>query len=307
MDASYSIVGSDLGSDSDSRQPGDTATIGGASDSDSGWDDREPRNQHESQTKSKIIVVGAGPVGALAAIYAANRGFEVEVYELRNDLRDPSTTPLNFTRSINLALSERGINSLRASGRHGLLERIMADTIPMRGRMIHGKKTSGRLFDEAQDYDVHGRTIFAVDRGGLNKHLLDELESMPNVKIFFNHKLVGANFIDNKAWLETESPAGERQEVEITFDLLIGADGAHSATRYHLMKFTRMDYKQEYIDTLWCEFTIPPKVNPTPTSKHAISPNHLHIWPGSDRMFIAIPSLDGSFTCTLFLPSAEFS
>lgn len=130
---------------------------------------------------------------------------------------------------------------------------------------------------------------------------------MPNVKIFFNHKLVGANFADNKAWLETKSPAGDRQEVEITFDLLIGADGAHSATRYHLMKYTRMDYKQEYIDTLWCEFTIPPNANPTATSKHSISPNHLHIWPGSDRMFIAIPSLDGSFTCTLFLPSAEFS
>ncbi|KFX94915.1 hypothetical protein O988_06083 [Pseudogymnoascus sp. VKM F-3808] len=307
MDSSYSMVGSDLGSDSDQHLPGDAATIGGASDSDSTWDERETQSQHRLGTKSKIVVVGAGPVGALAAIYAADRGFEVEVYELRNDLRDPSTTPLNFTRSINLALSERGINALRASGRHGLLERIMADTIPMRGRMIHGQKASGAFYEEAQDYDIHGRTIYAVDRGGLNKHLLDELESMPNVKIFFGHKLVGANFVDNKAWLETNSPAGDRQELEITFDLLIGADGAHSATRYHLMKFTRMDYKQEYIDTLWCEFNIPPNAYSTATAKFPISPNHLHIWPGSDRMFIAIPSLDGSFTCTLFLPSAEFS
>ncbi|OBT76015.1 hypothetical protein VF21_03528 [Pseudogymnoascus sp. 05NY08] len=308
MDSSYSIVESGLGLDSKQHQPGVTPTVTGARGSNSGSDARETQNQHESGTKSKIVVIGAGPVGALAAIYAAERGFEVEVYELRNDLRDPSTTPLNFTRSINLALSERGINSLRASGRLGLVERIMADTIPMRGRMIHGQKASGRLYEEAQDYDIHGRTIFAVDRGGLNKHLLDELESMPNVKIFFNHKLVGANFADNTAWLETNSPAGERQEVEITFDLLIGADGAHSATRYHLMKYTRMDYKQEYIDTLWCEFTIAPnEAYLTPTSKHTISPNHLHIWPGGDRMFIAIPSLDGSFTCTLFLPSAEFS
>lgn len=78
------MVGSDLGSDSDQRQPGDAATIGGASDSDSIWDDRETPSQHEPGTKSKIVVVGAGPVGALAAIYAADRGFEVEVYELRN-------------------------------------------------------------------------------------------------------------------------------------------------------------------------------------------------------------------------------
>ena len=84
MDSSYSIVGSDLGSDSDKRHAGETSTIGGASDSDSGWDDRETQSQHESETKGKIVVVGAGPVGALAAIYAADRGFEVEVYELRN-------------------------------------------------------------------------------------------------------------------------------------------------------------------------------------------------------------------------------
>lgn len=31
----------------------------------------------------KIVVVGAGPVGSLAALYAAQRGHEVEVYELR--------------------------------------------------------------------------------------------------------------------------------------------------------------------------------------------------------------------------------
>lgn len=31
----------------------------------------------------KFVVVGAGPVGALAAIYAAVRGDDVELYELR--------------------------------------------------------------------------------------------------------------------------------------------------------------------------------------------------------------------------------
>ena len=36
--------------------------------------------------KQKIIVVGAGPVGALAAVYAAQRGYDVEVYELRGGI-----------------------------------------------------------------------------------------------------------------------------------------------------------------------------------------------------------------------------
>lgn len=34
-------------------------------------------------TPQKMVIVGAGPVGALAALYGAQRGFIVEVYELR--------------------------------------------------------------------------------------------------------------------------------------------------------------------------------------------------------------------------------
>ncbi|RYP59529.1 hypothetical protein DL769_008489 [Monosporascus sp. CRB-8-3] len=264
-------------------------------------------------SKQKYVVVGAGPVGSLAALYAAKRGHDVEIYELRGDLRDPSTTPLNFTKSINLALSERGINAMRHADHPDLLGHVFSATIPMRGRMIHGRRPAGELYEEPQDYDVHGRTIFAVDRAGLNRRLLDILEAMPNVKFFFNHKLTGADFKRCKAWFEVRrsSDSGDRpREIEVNFDFMLGADGAHSAVRYHLMKFTRMDYQQEYIDTLWCEFQIKPAKKPRYSgmdSRFRISPNHLHIWPGKQFMFIAIPSEDGSFTCTLFLPGAEFA
>lgn len=159
------------------------------------------------------------------------------------------------------------------------------------------------------------QTIFAVDRGGLNKRLLDVLEEMPNVTFCFNHKLVGADFRRNKAWFEVKNGTGGPTEIEIDFDLMIGADGAHSAVRYHLMKFTRMDYEQRYIDTLWCEFQIQPKPTHDPSSKHQdqfqdqfpISPNHLHIWPAREFMFIAIPSQDGTFTCTLFASHDKYT
>ena len=39
-----------------------------------------------SKKKQKVIIVGAGPVGCLAALYAASRGDEVEVYELRGGM-----------------------------------------------------------------------------------------------------------------------------------------------------------------------------------------------------------------------------
>ena len=156
------------------------------------------------------------------------------------------------------------------------------------------------------------QAINAIDRGMLNNTLLDELEQTPNVKLFFNHKLTGADFSTNKAWFECPTSTshtgptttGHRApEIEVSFDYLIGADGAHSATRFHLMKFARVDYQQEYIDCLWCEFRIPPSEQ----GDFRISPNHLHIWPGGDFMFIALPSSDRSFTCTLFAPSSQYA
>jgi len=81
---------------------------------------------------------------------------------LISDLRDPSTTPLNFTKSINLALSERGINAMRHAGQPKLIEHVMTATIPMRGRMIHGSRPNGELYEEPQDYDVHGRVCFTA-------------------------------------------------------------------------------------------------------------------------------------------------
>ena len=163
--------------------------------------------------------------------------------------------------------------------------------------------------------------IRAVDRGGLNKCLLDALERLPNVRLHFNHKLTGANFDKKIAWFEQLVPQGAAEdirpkEVEIDFDLFIGTDGAHSATRFHLMKYARLNYQQEYIDTLWCEFSIAPHdaaiySKRSTASDHyrsfAISPSHLHIWPAGSFMFIAIPSSDESFTCTLFASSAHFA
>ncbi|KAJ8120601.1 hypothetical protein O1611_g10326 [Lasiodiplodia mahajangana] len=202
---------------------------------------------------------------------------------------------------------------MRHADHDKLIQHVVSATIPMRGRMIHGRTPDGALYEAGQDYDIHGRTIFAVDRAGLNKRLLDILDDMPNVKFCFNHKLTGADFKRRKAWFEFRdhtTTSDRPAEIEIDFDFMIGADGAHSAVRYHLMKFTRMNYNQEYIDTLWCEFQIKPNEvsnGQSAESKFRISPNHLHIWPGKEFMFIAIPSDDGSFTCTLFLPGSRFA
>ncbi|OAP62361.1 hypothetical protein AYL99_04564 [Fonsecaea erecta] len=259
----------------------------------------------------KVVVVGAGPVGSLAALYAASRGAVVEVYELRDDLRNVDTTPLNFTKSINLALSERGINAIRSAGTPGLLDKILERTIRMYGRMIHTRSSTGAFLQQSQAYDVHGRFQRSVDRGELNKVLLDQLDSLPNVKFFFQHKMTGADFRKKKAWFEvtdknSATPSDRPQEIEVSFDFCIGADGAHSATRHHMMKFARMDYHQIYIDCLWCEFTMPP-AKEGGFGGFAMPPTYLHIWPAGSFMFIALPNLDSTFVCTLFGPVELFT
>lgn len=150
----------------------------------------------------------------------------------------------------------------------------------------------------------------------MNSQLLQELEALPNVKLFFNHKLLSIDFKSNEAKLEFTSASiadnnqgNKSKEVVVKYDLLIGADGAHSAVRQQMMKNMCMDYSQSYIDTLWCEFTIKAReisTNQSTQSKFRISPEHLHIWPGKEYMFIAIPSLSGDFICTLFATSSIY-
>ncbi|RPA92564.1 FAD/NAD(P)-binding domain-containing protein [Choiromyces venosus 120613-1] len=252
-------------------------------------------------TRKKVIVVGAGPVGALAALYFSHAGWEVEVYELRGviDLRLPENLSLNFSKSINLALSERGINGLKNLGDGGkLLEEVLSETIPMYGRMIHTGVPGEK--GESQKYDVHGNFIRSADRARLNVQLLDAL-ALKDVKLFFHHGLRGLNLDANTAEFEKKDGSGEK--VTVHADLIVGADGAHSATRRLLQKSVRMYYEQIYIETLWQEYEIPPHKE---TGDFKIDANHLHIWPKKDFMFIAIPSIDKTFTCTLFMEQWRF-
>ncbi|CCM02351.1 uncharacterized protein FIBRA_04446 [Fibroporia radiculosa] len=249
-------------------------------------------------TPRKAVVVGAGPVGCLSAISLAKMGWSVEIYERRPDMRLPSSKAAAQQRSINLAISARGIAAIEAIHPNAA-GRFLKTVIPMRGRMIHHVSGS----QESQLYDKDGQCINSIGRAFMNENLLTEALDIPNIRVLFKHKVASIDF-DERIMVVRE--VDTERDLEIPFDFCVGADGSYSIVRGQLMRVIRMDYQQEYIPHDYLELKMPagPVVGGEPT--YLLDPNHLHIWPRHTFMLIALPNKDKSFTCTLFAPTAEF-
>ncbi len=228
----------------------------------------------------KISITGAGLVGSLLSIYLAKRGHKVTVFEQRADMRKAGVSQ---GRSINLALSDRGIKALEEVG---IMEEIRKISIPMHGRMIHNMDGSIAY----QPYGNEGQFINSVSRGMLNSILMDVAEKS-GVDILFEKKLESADWKKN----ELHFHDGE----SVTSDLIFGSDGAYAASRLaHQLQHNRFQYEQFYIDFGYKELVIPADAD----GGFLLDKNALHIWPRGNFMLIALPNTDGSFTCTLFFP-----
>lgn len=235
------------------------------------------------QTPLKIAVVGSGLVGSLLAIYLKRAGHTVHVYD-----RSPDIRTIKFSgRSINLAMSHRG---WRALDEVGLGDEIRQIAIPMDKRAIHivGEPLA------FQYYGKDGESIYSLSRGLLNRKMVTLAEA-EGVEFFFETKIWDVTLAD--ATLHAgETERGEWSELK--YDKVFGADGAFSRVRHRMQRQSMFNYSQEFLNTGYKELNIPANEDGT----HKLDKNSLHIWPRNDFMLIALPNLDGSFTCTLFMP-----
>jgi kynurenine 3-monooxygenase len=232
-----------------------------------------------------ITIIGAGLAGSLLSVYLAQKGFSVEVFERRPDMRKET---IDGGRSINLALSTRGIHALKEIGLYDDIKKI---SIPMFGRMVH--LLSGELNFQRYGKD-DSEYINAVSRAELNKLLMDLAEKKADVEFYFNMKCDGYNFKDNELKFYNEIT---KEQSWIERPRVIATDGAFSSVRSEMLKSTRFNFSQEFENYGYKELTIFPGEN----GSFLLEKNALHIWPRGSYMLIALPNMDGSFTCTLFL------
>lgn len=232
-----------------------------------------------------VRLIGAGLNGPLLAIFLVRRGYRVEIYERRPDMRQ---VRVSAGRSINLALSTRGIHALNEAGLWPAMQNII---IPMKGRMIHS--LAGDLTFQPYGKDA-SEVIYSISRAELNMALMSDAEAH-GANIHFQRRCIGIDLKTGALRLRGEQ-SGAKTTVEA--DVAIGCDGSASAMRAEMLKQNRFNFSQQYLDYGYKELTIPAG----PDGVHLLEKHALHIWPRGNYMLIALPNIDGTFACILFLP-----
>lgn len=235
-----------------------------------------------TNSSKHIAIVGSGLVGTLASIYLRKRGYHVYVFERRPDPRQHS---LEDGRSINMALSNRGIKALDDVG---MAEQVKQIAVPMNGRAIHDVQGNIKF----QPYGKEGEFINSISRGGLTQILIKKAEES-GVEFFFSHRCTRIDLENSTLTFSTNNAIFEK-----SFDTILGADGAFSAIRGAMQITERFDYSQSYIEHGYKELHIPAGKN----NEFLLEKDALHIWPRESFMLIALPNADATFTCTLFFP-----
>jgi kynurenine 3-monooxygenase len=236
--------------------------------------------------QKSAIIIGAGLVGSLWAVFLAKAGYKVTIYERRPDIRKAE---ISAGKSINLAMSFRGWKALETVGVDDEIRKI---AIAMPGRIMHDLDGKQNF----QPYGKEGQAIYSVSRGGLNAKMMDIAESQGGAKIFYHHKCVDVELEKGIAHFE-HTETGEK--ISAQADVVFATDGAFSAARYNaFQKLDRFDYSQKYIEDGYRELVLPANED----GSYKLDKNALHIWPRGRFMLIALANEDGSFTCTLFMP-----
>jgi kynurenine 3-monooxygenase len=234
-----------------------------------------------------VDILGAGLCGSLLSIMLARRNLAVTLWERQ---ADPRIQKRLQGRSINLALSARGIRALRHVG---VFDDVQALLMPMRGRMIHHPDGSTELQPYGQR---EHEQIYSVSRADLNCLLLDKAQQDFGLDVRFEY--IAETFDVDTATLHlTNRRDGDARL--LTAAPLIAADGAGSVIRRTYNGSSRIAPCEQLLPHGYKELNLPAAAD----GSFQLQPDALHIWPRGGFMLIALPNPGGDFTLTLFLPN----
>ncbi len=168
--------------------------------------------------RRKILVVGAGPVGAVAALACARFGHEVTLLEAQPKVDDSPRASTTQPPTLEI-LAELGL--IAEYERIGLVARTFQ----------FWDRPTRRLIAEFDFECLRGETAFPyvvqTEQHKLANLAIAAMASMSNAKVLMGHGLVGLSQDDAQVRIETEKGV-------FTADYVIGCDGGRSTVRKQL-------------------------------------------------------------------------
>ena len=167
----------------------------------------------------KILVVGGGIGGLTTAISLRQQGFPVEVYESAREIK-----PLG----VGINLLPHAVRILTSLG----LEAPIAKFAVATRELAYFNKYGQKIWQEPRGkFAGYNWSQYSVHRGLFQVLLYNKAKEIAGTEnIHTGHQLLSIETNGSKA-IFLEKQTGK--EIKADFDLLIGADGIHSAVRSH--------------------------------------------------------------------------
>ncbi|WP_310619350.1 FAD-dependent monooxygenase [Flexibacterium corallicola] len=172
--------------------------------------------------QKKIAIAGAGVAGMTCALFLAQQGYEIDIFEAAPELSEVGA---------GLQLSA---NACHCLAELGLLSKLQAvATMPSAINISSGK--NGKLIAKVPlgqaAEDKYGAPYLVIHRADLQSILKDAVLASPTIQLHLGYKLDTADIAPEGLHLKFKNQGSQTQ----AYALLVGADGVWSKTRTNIL------------------------------------------------------------------------
>ncbi|WP_338617936.1 NAD(P)/FAD-dependent oxidoreductase [Pigmentiphaga sp. CHJ604] len=183
-----------------------------------------------------IAIVGAGPVGVVAALAAVQQGFRVSLYEAESRVDDSPRAATTHSSTLEMI------------ARVGLIDRFVKEGLTARYFQFWDQAAQSMVaqFDhEILKDDTPYPFVVQTEQHKLGNMGIEKLRTYADAAAHFEHRITAVAQSGDGVTLTAQAPGGE---VRIEADYVIAADGGRSALRKALdIPFEGMTWPERFI------------------------------------------------------------